>query len=315
MSFDVTFRFISNGEIKNFNLLLIFCSTPFPTTTARSMGSDLPCKPRALAISFHMTVAPVLLSTRTLPSWTLPFLALNFTRNTGIMLPLFKTDANLFCSASIRGGSAWRIEWCILEQPFLPHLFFDLHSLVGFSSNKARETQSVVHCVLDSLLNSTISHSWTLFNSVFALTDKTRGSFSVTPLTRMDSFPFFEDLALIYVPKIEVEFGFHSLSDEIAYVLYLRNSLFFPDIGGHIFPFCDNAIWQGSYDLSQIIVHVYISKGINLTQCCEAGNNVYGKVRKGLSVIWMDFLCYLAYKCSCNYTQLSKMTFTVFTRV
>ena len=44
------------------------------------------------------------------------------------------------------------------------------------------------------------------------------------PLIRMDSFPFFEDLALIYIPKIEVEFGFHSLSDEIAYVLYLRNS-------------------------------------------------------------------------------------------
>lgn len=136
------------------------------------------------------------------------------------------------------------------------------------SSNKARETQSVVHCVFDSLLNGTIGHGCTLFNSVFALTDKTLWFFSGNPLIRMDSFPFFEDFALIYVSKIGVEFGFHSLSDEIAYVLYLRNFSFFPNIGGHIFPFFDNAIWQGSNNLSQIIVRVYVSKVINLPQCC-----------------------------------------------
>lgn len=78
----------------------------------------------------------------------------------------------------------------------------------GMSLNKARETQSVVHCVFDSFLNGTIGHGWTLFNSVFPLTDKILGFFSGTPLIRMDSFPFFEDFALIYVPKIGVEFAF-----------------------------------------------------------------------------------------------------------
>lgn len=133
------------------------------------------------------------------------------------------------------------------------------------SSNKARETQSVVHCVFDSLLN----RPWLYPLQLCVRPDRQNTLvFSGTPLIRMDSFPFFEDFALIYVSKIGVEFGFHSLSDEIAYVLYLRNFSFFPNIGGHIFPFFDNAIWQGSNNLSQIIVRVYVSKVINLPQCC-----------------------------------------------
>ena len=136
------------------------------------------------------------------------------------------------------------------------------------SFNKARETQSVVHGVFDSLLNGTISHGWTVFNSVFALTDKTLGFFSGTPLIRMDSFPFFIDFALINVPKIGVEFGFYSVSDEITYVLCLRSFSLCPNIGGHIFPFFDNAIWQGSNNLSQIIICGHVSKVINLLQCC-----------------------------------------------
>ena len=126
------------------------------------------------------------------------------------------------------GGAAWRIGWCILVQPFLPHLFFDLHSLKGCPLTR-QEKQSAVHCVFDSLLNGTF------FNSVFPLTDKIFGFFSGTPLIRTDSFPFFEGFALIYIPKIGVEFGFHSLSDEIAHVLYLRYFSFFPNIGGHTF--------------------------------------------------------------------------------
>lgn len=84
----------------------------------------------------------------------------------------------------------------------------------------------------------------------------------------MDSFPSFKDFALINVPKIGVEFGFYSVSDEITYALCLRSFSLFPNIGGHIFPFFDNAIWQGSNNLSQIIIWGYVSKVINLLQCC-----------------------------------------------
>ena len=111
------------GEIQSITHLLSLCTIVSPPTTAMSIFSRFPCRPRALAKSFRITIVPALLSTRTLPSWILPFPDLKWTPTTGIML--LRSNADV---AEIPGGGpAWRRQlWKRLHLSCV-HFSFDLH--------------------------------------------------------------------------------------------------------------------------------------------------------------------------------------------
>ena len=92
----------SRAEMKKDSRLLSGCSTLSPPTTAKSILSRLPYKPRALAKSFRITVVPASQWTRTFPSRIRPFAALKRTLITGIMLLLSNTEAMpLIVSATV----------------------------------------------------------------------------------------------------------------------------------------------------------------------------------------------------------------------
>ena len=94
------------GDRSRISVAHLSC-TLSPPPTARSIRSFLPWRPRALAKSFRFTVVPAPLSKITFTSRTFPFAALNWTRTTGMILSLYRTDV----SPLLVGGSGARDDY------------------------------------------------------------------------------------------------------------------------------------------------------------------------------------------------------------